>query len=201
MIIFVCQHPRTAVKIRFWTSELFLGDCFFASIFICLLSCLTDRRSKLFRCSMPLIWVQLQRLPFSSSGGDILGWWWGRRWLLDGWAAETPVLKAWVCAGLWSGSATTSVCGMSWKTAGPGRRPTRPATGCRNNRKRLAIRRPMPPSTFLNGTVISADLSRLFHSFVFRGQMFSELRPESKHNFQKYGTAYISLSWSNCVCI
>lgn len=50
------------------------------------------------------------------------------------------------------------------------------------------------PTTFLNGTVISADLSRLFHSFTFRGQMFSELRPESKHDFQKYGTAYISLS-------
>lgn len=40
------------------------------------------------------------------------------------------------------------------------------------------------PTTFLNGTVISADLLRLFHSFIFRGQMFLELCPESKQDFQ-----------------
>lgn len=47
------------------------------------------------------------------------------------------------------------------------------------------------PTTFLNGTVISADLLRLFHSFIFRGQMFLELCPESKQDFQKYRAAHI----------
>lgn len=50
------------------------------------------------------------------------------------------------------------------------------------------------PTTFLNGAVISTDLLRLFHSFIFRGQMFLELCPASKHDFQKYRTADISLS-------
>lgn len=50
------------------------------------------------------------------------------------------------------------------------------------------------PTTFLNETVIISDLLRLFHSFILRGQMFSELCPESKHDIQKYRTGYFSLA-------
>lgn len=50
------------------------------------------------------------------------------------------------------------------------------------------------PATFLNETVIVSDLLRLFHSFIFTGQMFLELCPESKHDFQKYRRVYFSLA-------
>lgn len=83
---------------------------------------------------------------------------------------------------------------MYRKAAGPGRRTHAARYWLQEQQEAVRDKEADAPTTFLNGTVISADLSRLFHSFTFRGQMFSELRPESKHDFQKYRTAYISLS-------
>lgn len=197
----LCQHPRTAVKIRFWTSGLFLGDCFFffASIFVCLWSGLTERRSKLFRCSMPLIWVQLQRLPSRPLEVISQGDGGGGRWLLDGWATETLVLKGWVCAGLRSGNATASVRRVpescrSWLLAHAAH------YWLHEQQEACSDKEADAPTTFLNGTVISADLFRLFHSFMFRGQMFLELCPESKHDFQKIrNSVYFTFLIKLCV--